>query len=548
MSKTDATTAQRQEIARWLTEPLYWATRFGGEDFDPWSGQARLWEEYGKLINAKLKRLQGTALTDEDRRYVNKMGISIMAGQGLGKERSIALMGLHYFFIFKMFTPKGVCTAPAGPTLQSTLWPEFGKVIAGSPYLSAIFDKQADRIFLKEDPKRGEFAWIKPRTIQKNSNPDEQGVVLAGIHAKGVIYLVTEASDVPEAVFRPLEGGLTDPLSLIILIFNPTRRDGFAAETHGKNRQDWVCLQWSGRTLKKEKLEHPGRFMWFNEHAQDVLIRKFGEDSDFVRVRVDGLPPQKSGDSLIHYDAVMAAMDREMTPLETDPLSLGVDVGGEGATSDPSVITVMRGPKVMRQTLYRVSLERLADTVASIVTEERASMPMEAQCAIAIDYTGIGRAVYERLRDVHKLRSILYPIDEAEVPTRASEFVRLRDQIWWELREAFMDERTICFVSEDDERLNKSILIDNRSDLIGQLTSIKWGTVIVGDAHKTKVQGKGSSSGLPGVRPLTSSPNEADSLGLAWYAYRHYCSRVPHALRQRANGWRQKRTVSWKTA
>ena len=125
--------------------------------------------------------------------------------------------------------------------------------------MTALFEKQANRIYLKEDPKHGQFMRIEPRTIQQNSNPDEQGVVLARIHPTGVLYLITEASGVPEPVFKPIEGGLSDPLSIVIMIFNPTKRTGFAAESHTKNRKYWICLQWDARVLKKEKLASPDR-------------------------------------------------------------------------------------------------------------------------------------------------------------------------------------------------------------------------------------------------------------------------------------------------
>lgn len=533
--------AQRQaEIDRWLFEPLHWAKTFGGTDFDPWSGQVALWTEYGKLINAKLRRyasqlnvregLPPLVMTAEEQTYANKMGISVMAGQGLGKERTIALMGLHYLFVLKAFKPKGVCTAPAGPTLHSTLWPEFGKVIDSAPALSAIFEKQANRIYLKEDAKRGEYSRIEPRTIQQNSSEDEQAVVLAGIHALGVFYMVTEASGVQNAVFKPLEGGLTDPLSLIMLIFNPTRRDGFAADTHTKNRKDWVCLQWSGRTLKQEKLTSAGRFLWFNEQAQDVLIRKFGDDSDFVRIRVDGLPPKASSDALIHYDAAIQATEREVEIMPYDPLSIGVDVGGDGDGGDPSIVTLMRGPRVIRQDVHRVKLARLSDLVIEALNEERATMPNDAQAVLCVDYGGIGRAVYEDLTSRHVLANV-YRVDGAEVATREAEFHRLRDEIWWELREAFMDSREISMPYLDD--------------LIGQLTSIKWAEVALNGSTKIKVQGKGSSSGIPGVPPLRQSPNEADSLGLAWRGYRRYCSRVPIQYRRRRMA-QARRMVSWK--
>ena len=524
-----------REVDRWLEEPLYWARTFGGPEFDPWSGQEELWRQYGLLLNAKLKRYQGGVLTDDEAAIVNKMGISVMAGQGLGKERSVALMGLHYAYVLKGYQPKGVCTAPAGPTLHSTLWPEFGKVIAGSPALQEVFEKQSDRIFLKEDKRRGEFARIEPRTIQQNSHPDAQGTVLAGIHAIGVLYLVTEASEVPAAVWRPLEGGLTDPLSMIIMIFNPTRRSGFAYESQEKHRRDWVCLQWSGRTLKAEQFEHPGRFTWFNAQAQDVLIRKFGEDSDFVRIRVDGLPPKGSADTLIGYEDVMAATERQIHPLPGDPLVKAIDVGGEDG-GDPSVIATMRGPVLVQlQTFSDKNTVQLGDHVAGALKNDLMALDEQVQVQIGVDTIGIGRGVYYHLTDVQRLTHV-HMIDVSELPLDRGRFHRLRDQIWWELREALVETRTLvlALTNARGERI-----IDE--ELIGELTSLKWAEV----GGKIKVQGKGSSSGLPGVPPLTRSPGKAEALGMAWWLYRHFCSTVPVHLRRRQRLVRQ-RVVSWK--
>lgn len=558
MPVADAPTKKQiAEVQRWVTDPFYWACKFLGKEFDPWSGQRDLWTAYGKILNAKLKRYQlNKALQDglldppnvdahmtiEERDYADKMGISIMSGHGLGKERSMTGIMLHYMHVLKAYKPKGVCTAPAGPTLQSTLWPEFTKVISGSEFLSAVFTKQEKKIYLAEDPNAGSAVRIEPRTIQQNSNPEEQGVVLAGIHALGVFYGITEASGVPEPVFKPIEGGLSDPLSMILMIFNPTKRTGFAAESHTKNRKYWVCLQWDARVLKREKLANPGRFTWFNERAQDALIEKYGEDSDTVRVRVIGLPPKQSSDTLIHYDSVMAAMERRIDLQAHDSLCIGVDVGGGGSGGDPSIIAVLRGPKLVElQVHVEVDEFRLADLVAQVLKVELSGLAPGASYAVMVDYTGLGRSTFKVLQEKHGIRN-LYAVDSAESPTRDTEFHRLRDELWWELREGFMESKEIV-IENDPEFRHK---VQNVDELISQLTSIKWAAVELNGRTRTKVQGKGSSSGIPNVKPLLHSPDEADALCLAWRGYKRYCSSIPVQHRT-SGGFYRNRTTSWKT-
>lgn len=525
----------QQEAVRWVEEPIYWARKFGGEPFDPWSGQEQFWLEYGKLLSAKLKRYKQLPMTDDEKRYARKMGISIMAGQGLGKGATLSLAALHYLFALQGASPKVVCTAPAGPQLHSSLWPEFGAWLARTQLLGEMFEKNAHRIFVADDPQRGNVSRIEPRTVQPNAAPEDQKVVLAGVHAKGVMYLVDEASGVPEAVFEPLEGGLTDPLSMIILIFNPTRRTGFAIDSHQKNRDMWIPLQWSGEDLAKEKQANPGRFRWFNEEVQVALANKYGKESDFYRVRVLGLPPVQSSDTLISFDSVMSATERVIDILPTDPLVIPVDVGGPDRGGDPSIVMPMRGPQLLTIHDYtEKSPTTLAQVVAGHVREHLAELTSDVQFAIGVDVIGIGRGVYSHLNEIERL-SHLYQIDVSEKALDERRFHRLRDQLYWELREGFMELREISL-----RMLDKGLpVLDD--ELIGELSSIRWAEV----DGKIKIQGKGSSSGIPNVPPLAKSPNKADCLAMGWYLYKHCCSRMPPGVRRQRRA-RQSRAVSWK--
>lgn len=524
---------QKAERIRWIEEPITWARKFGGKDFDPWSGQERFWIEYGKLLNAKIKRWKRLPLSSEEQAYARKIGISIMAGQGVGKGATISLCGLHYQFVLAKVRPKAVCTAPAGPQLHSSLWPEFGAWMVRNPLLGEIFEKNAKRIFLREDADRGNVSRIEPRTVQPNADPEAQKVVLAGVHAIGVQYLIDEASGIPPAVFEPIEGGLTDPLSMVILIFNPTRRDGFAMETHRENRDMWIPLHWDGEDLAKEKLENPGRFAWFNEELQVGLAKKFGKDSDFYRVRVKGLPPNQSGDSLIHFESAMAATTRLIETLPHDPLVVAADIGGPARGGDPSELAVLRGPKLVELTEYTMKdTTQLADAIADTLGNQLSSVGSEVQHAVGVDIIGIGRGVKDQLVNTHRLRC--RGIDVSEKPLNERRFHRLRDQIYWELREGFMDFMEISLAMEK----NGFPYVDD--ELIGELTMIKWAEV----DGKIKVQGKGESSGIPHVPPLSKSPNKADVLAMAWYLYKHCCSKLPPGAQAQRRKQRQQNNAA----
>ena len=277
---------------------------------------------------------------------------------------------------------------------------------------------------------------------------------------------------------------------------------------------------------------------------QDALIEKYGEDSDTARIRVYGLPPKQSADTLIHYESAMEAQERIVEEFDNDPLVIFSDVGGEGGGSgaDPSIVTILRGPRLVQQiTLQGQDTTQLSDAIAGVWKDALSSLPADTQWAVGVDVIGIGRGVYDQLNNVQRIRH-LYRVDVSERPLDDRKFHRLRDQVWWEMREGFMDLREV--VLPNPQREGCLMKKDEIDELIGELTSIKWAEVL----GKIKVQGKGNSSGIPNVRPLTKSPNRADSLVGAWWLYKHAVSRIPRARRQRRVRSFHGRAVSWKAA
>jgi hypothetical protein len=60
-------------------------------------------------------------------------------------------------------------------------------------------------------------------------------------------------------------------------------------------------------------------------------IETYGVDSDFVRVRVRGLPPTADGLQFIDRERINEAQMHEPQSLSDEPLVCGVDVSGGGA-------------------------------------------------------------------------------------------------------------------------------------------------------------------------------------------------------------------------
>lgn len=457
-------------------------------------------------------------MTAEEQDDARKMGLSIKAGHGVGKGATLSGIGLH--FHFAMPQPKGIITAPAGPQLSTSLWPEFAKHIHESPYLQELFVHQSDKIFLRDRGSKTYCIW--PRTIQPNSSPEAQVETLAGVHSTSVLYCVDEATGVPEPVFKPLEGGLTDPVALIILIYNPVRMRGFAIESQSKNRRDWICLHWDGEETKRQKAIDPKRYWWFNEQAQERLASKYGRESDYYRARVRGLEPRGGTDTLIPLSWVMDAVDRTIAESPTDPLLIGIDVGGGEADGDPTVVLVRRGNRHIATKEFRdLHSIDLALRVSNYLMDYLIDLD-QTQYAIGVDSISIGKHLYDHLVHVMQLQHV-YGVNVGESALEPERFHRLRDEIWWWLREAFESQSDPLQILNDDE-------------LIGEVTAPKWEE----PGGKIKVESK-----LKMRNRGVSSPNKADALCITEYLKRRCVSRLPAGAR-RNRRVRRELAQSWK--
>ena len=101
--------------------------------------------------------------------------------------------------------------------LRDTIWPEIAKWHRQLPEaLKAMIDVQAERIVVVQDP---EGAFAVRRTASKD-NPE----ALQGFHAEHLLFLIDEASGIPDIVFEVGMGALSTPGAKV--------RDGWQSHAH----------------------------------------------------------------------------------------------------------------------------------------------------------------------------------------------------------------------------------------------------------------------------------------------------------------------------
>ena len=428
-------------------------------------------EAVSELVQARLKKFGKLELTEKEVELNNKFGVSVMAGKGLGKDALASWLIIWFLSCFP--NCKIPCVSVSQDQLMKVLWSEIAKWLAYSP-AKAWITLQSDKVYFSEveDDLKGKQWFAFPKTASPKSSVEEQVETLSGIHADYMMIVIDEASGIPEPVFHPLEGTMTQPCNFAFMIFNPTRSKGYAIDSQYKNSEYWVTLRWDA-----EESEIADR------QVIERVRAKYGENSTPWRVRIKGLPPLVDEDTLFPMDWIMDAVNREIIPLDPDPVVKGVDCGAGG---DNSVIITRKGGKV-----YPIARMKTPDSQVLINWIEM-SILEDSPDIVRIDNIGIGWGVYGVLAD--KFGSRVESADSRKQAGNTDKFYNKRAEMYWTLREKF--EKGLISIPDD-------------TDLIDELSAIKTSYEGGGKlkiAEKAKIK-----------QEIGHSPDEADALAITYY-------------------------------
>jgi hypothetical protein len=224
---------------------------------------------------------------------------------------------------------RGIVTANTEGQLRTKTWPELAKWLA----LCANRHWFTYTATSLQSARPGRDKTWRVDAITWSENNTE---AIAGLHNKGkrAFALFDEASVIPEAVWETVEGALTDGgTELFWAAFgNPIRTTGRFREcfTGGRFAHRWSSQQIDSRSVSMT-----------NKAQIASWVKDYGEDSDFVRVRVRGVFPRAGTLQFIDSERIADAVARALEPDPTAPLVMGVDIARQGA--DHSVIRFRRG-------------------------------------------------------------------------------------------------------------------------------------------------------------------------------------------------------------
>lgn len=385
---------------------------------------------------------------------------SVRAGHGVGKGVLIAILAL--WFPLTHHDSKAVLTANSQDQLRDNNWPEIRKWHKKLPLeLQGQVQIDEERLYIKAEP---EMAFVVRRTASKN-NPE----ALQGIHAKHVLYLVDEASGIPDIVFEVAQGSMSTAGAIACLFSNPTRNSGYFFDTHNKLRKRWRTWRVNCEDVPRAR-----------GHIEEI-IEGYGKGSNRYRVRVLGEFPTADDDVVIPLALLEAARKRNVETYDVVPI-WGVDVGRFG--EDSSAVAKRKGNRLLEPVIEWHGLDTM-QVAGRIYREWQRTDDVLKPWAIFIDVIGLGAGVVDRLKEM-ELPAV--GINVAETASDDDRFMRLRDEIWWKGREYF--EAKDCCIGDDEA-------------LIGELCAVTYdfssnGKIVVESKKDMKKRG-------------IKSPNRADA-------------------------------------
>lgn len=300
------------------------------------------------------------------------------SGHGIGKSACVSWIILWAFTTAP--DTRGVVTANTETQLKTKTWAELGKWF--NLFIGRDFFYLTATALLSKDANR-ERTWRIDQVPWSEKNTE----AFAGLHNQGkrLLLVMDEASAIPDVIHEVAEGALTDADTEIVWVMfgNPTRNTGRFKESFVGGQ---FAKYWNSASIDSREVS------FTNKTQIARWVETYGDDSDFVRIRVKGEFPRQGEMEFFNAEEVDTAATREANCNLSDPLALGVDVARYGKNS--SVLFPRKGRDartIERQRYQGLSTVALAEKVFECHTMLRPD-------GIMIDGGGVGGGVVDNVR------------------------------------------------------------------------------------------------------------------------------------------------------
>ena len=442
---------------------------------------------------------QREVLTD----LANNPKVAVKSGQGVGKT-GIEAVSLLWFLCCYPY-PRVVATAPTKQQLHDVLWSECAKWISKSPLLEKILKWTKTYVYMSGYEKR----WFAvARTATKPEN-------MQGFHEDNMLFIIDEASGVADPICEAILGTLSGENNKLMMCGNPTRASGTFYDAFTADRSIYKCHTVSSADSPRTS----------KENIQS-LIRKYGAESNVVRVRVYGEFPLQEDDVFIPLEWIERSIKTDPDEDTAKALGLYYDENGEKVIDKSGVHSIDIGCDVARFGDDRTCIGYKINEVAKMHKKYNGQdttwtagnivqlflnlvefYGFTGNVDVKIDDGGVGGGVTDQLKEVKRRdperfqQMTIWPIHFGQ-PIRHKNYYDTTTYMMGVIREMIQP-----FDKAGTPRQPTLILADD-DDLRGQLSCRKYGFI----GGKLKVESKKEMKDR-GLR----SPDEADCMLLTCY-------------------------------
>ncbi|MCK5020366.1 MAG: terminase family protein [Candidatus Peribacteraceae bacterium] len=419
---------------------------------------------FEEVLNVELDKQQARLV-----HQACKKGSRVMVKSARGTGKTFIITGLTLYFITCFDDVTVTILSPSEQQLKQVFMREIQKHIAKmSPHFADYYDVRSMSIYNKY--KKGNEAHCATASTDKTEN-------VSGRHSDKQIYLLDEASAIPDAIYSTVLGSLGTAVDgdHVVGTSNPNPgANTFYVDLFQKKPDRWKLMTFTA-------FECPRISQEFIDEQKDL----YGEDGDEYRVSVLGEFPRADGSTFIPGALVEEAIERfiKAAGYRHLPIVMGVDVA-RSLSGDKSVLCIRQGPKILDLISFKT-----ADTM-EVVARMIDAIPQHDVSRIYIDATGVGGGVADRAREL-----IQQPVIDVIVAHKSSDplqYANLRVQLWGEMRSWLMDAD-----------------IPDHYDLHKELREMTWG-------YTAKMQMQLTAKKQLKNKGITS-PDHADALALTFY-------------------------------
>lgn len=294
----------------------------------------------------------------------------------------------------------------------------------------------------------------------------KEAEAVAGVSGRNLLYLLDEASGIPDAIFEAIEGNRAGG-ARVAMFSNPTRTEGEFFEAFTSKSEFYATMTISSEDSPnviegREVISGLATREWVHEKA-----REWGPDSPLYKIRIKGDFVLNEEGKIISVALITEAEQRWHDTIATGRLFIGLDPAGPGEDGDETAIAVRRGAKVLAILgRHGLSEDAIVQWVLGTILEHKEGREVPVVIVDALGQIGVPvcaklRVAAEQARgafEVYGIRSSDKAYREPQI------YDRVRDELWANCARWLRDDQGAI---PEDTRLAKEL---HAPDWVGQLS------------------------------------------------------------------------------